>query len=100
MPNPKHAAWRLARPVLHPTLWRLRSFFTASTERELVALRDAQDALRDAQNAFLARLDRPTIDLPPPPRPPLPAPSPGLAMGDTPAERWLVTLLLLGPAHP
>ena len=88
-------AWRLIRPIARPLLWRTRTFMNADAVRDIAAL-------REAHNSLVAALDHPVpqaVASPPPPPPP-PIPSPGLAMGDTAAERWLLTSLLLAPGHP
>lgn len=85
-------AWRAMRPVARPALWRLRSFFTAEAMRELAALRAQQDQARELlERAMQSRTA-------PPPVAPTPASQPtyGAGLGDTPAERWLLTLVLEG----
>lgn len=93
--------WRLVRPVARPALWRVRNFFAADTLRELAALRAAQDAMQEAardavRDAVQEALGR--IALPPAAGAEAPCqasgPSHGLGLGDTAAERWLLTVAL------
>jgi len=95
-----HPIWRLVRPVVRPLLWRARAFFTADALSGLAELRAAQEALQQAmRDASAAALDERS------PVPPVPAaaaprraynapPGEGLGLGDTAAERWLLTLAL------
>lgn len=99
--------WRLIRPIARPVLWRARSFLMADTVRELTGLRDSyqqmQQSMDDAVREAAAEETRPV---------PVPAPMPvaawaphraaydvpghGLGLGDTAAERWLLTVALEG----
>ena len=49
------AFWRLARPVLRPLLWRLRTFLTGPLRDEIAAVRDEQAAIRSLLTAALER---------------------------------------------
>jgi FkbM family methyltransferase len=49
------AWWRLARPVLRPLLWRLRTFLTGPLRDEIAAVRDEQAAIRSLLTAALER---------------------------------------------
>ena len=111
--------WRLVRPFARPLIWRARTFLTAETTREIAAVRASQDALGAAQDTIheatraaienAARkvveeaLDR--VAPPPPAPPPSPpkvvnyGPSHGIGLGDTAAERWLLTAALEMPAQ-
>ncbi|MBV9747310.1 MAG: hypothetical protein JO157_00700 [Acetobacteraceae bacterium] len=93
--------WRFVRPVARPALWRARSFLAADTLRELAALRAAQDAMQEAtRDAIRGAVQEALSRIAPPSNacaePPCPAlgPSHGLGLGDTAAERWLLTVVL------
>jgi hypothetical protein len=116
--------WRLFRPVARPMLWRVRSFLTADAVRELAALRAAHETLQGAardtvrelaalraaheaqheatRDAVRAALQEAVSRAAPPPmacveapcRTSRDGPSHGLGLGDTAAERWLLTVAL------
>ena len=98
--------WRLIRPVARPLLWRARSFLTADAVRELAALRAAHEAMqeasrgavRDAVQEALSGTASPSMAYAEeaPQRAPRrgSGPSYGLGLGDTAAERWLLTVAL------
>lgn len=87
--------WRLVRPVARPVLWRARTFFMADAVRELAVLRASQEAMQQAvreavQEALGCAASPPactgeTLRG---------GPSHGLGLGDTAAERWLLTVAL------
>lgn len=83
-------AWRAMRPVARPALWRLRTFFTAEAMRELAALRAQHDQTRELLERAVEGRAAPAS-----PAPGSPAQY-GLGFGDTPAERWLLTLVIEG----
>ena len=106
--------WLLVRPFARPLVWRARTFLMAETVQEITAVRVAQDAMRAAQDT-IHEVTRSAIEdaarkiveealdrvAPPPPAPsPAPprvvshGPSYGLGLGDTAAERWLLTAAL------
>ena len=94
--------WRLVRPVARPMLWRARSFLAADALRELATLRAAQEAMQEAtrdavreavQEALSAAALPSRRDMEEAPCR-ISSPSHGLGLGDTAAERWLVTVAL------
>ncbi len=94
--------WRLVRPVARPVLWRARSFLTADALRELTTLRAAQDAMqevtretvREAVQEALSRAALPSKGRADDAPCRASGPSHGLGLGDTAAERWLLTVAL------
>jgi hypothetical protein len=87
--------WRLLRPIARPLLWRARTFFMADALRELAELGGAQQAMLEAMlEAQVERRSGDTASPAAPCRVGHGAPGEGLGLGDTAAERWLLTVAL------
>lgn len=93
--------WRLIRPIARPLLWRTRNFLMAGAVHELAELRATQQRMQRAMPGAAreaAEEARPGLALTAalPRRAAHDVPGHGLGLGDTAAERWLLTVALDG----